>query len=626
MKFNKYISLVMAGTLAGGMLSSCVSDADFLTEKPKDQITILNAFDSSDQVLNTLLSGYYEYEDLFFPGMFGQGIVYDKSAGTDMIDNKYQLGRTSHMSNFKEAWNSTSGLPKSYWDKFYKIISYSNLSLSKINDVEWPSDAEKNRIEAEAKFLRGLSYLRLGELFGGVPLQLEYSETPNYAFERNSRAEVFQAAIDDLEAAYAVLPQNVQVAEYGRAGKGAAALYCSEAYLAIGVEKGGDKNAFQKAATFAEEVTKMHPMMKDRFGVRANASDGGENYGVANYDPNGNVISDLFSHKNVSSPMNTEAVWVMVGTPSYKDYSAYGGRRGCTLGLTPALQDFEWDEKYQEYTSDGKPKYVGPWKKFSARYGGAMSPAFLGGTGWAQVTPTEYLSTTMWDNEHNFNSLGKDLRYIEDVTVMTEFLMCDDTHPLYEKKLGKDYINHATPDQSGIFFPIFAKETPFSAWDYDPSEPAGWFGTYVNFYRSKYAARSAEAYLLLAEAKLRLGDNAGAADALNQVRERAQANLVGAGDMTLDLILDERARELFYEEFRWATFLRMEPQVWKQRIYDHGMYSAQPGARVWTKEDPNIRRWAEYTEKIPFDYLPIPQTYIDLNTGNPDGMKQNIGW
>ena len=623
MKSYRYISWVMAGVLAGGLASSCVSDKEFLTEKPKDRITILNAFDSSDQVLNTLLTGYYEYEDLFFEGGMGQGIAYDKSAGTDMIDNKYQLGTTSHRSNFDAAWNSTSSLPKSYWDKFYKIISYANLSLSKVDDVTWPSDAEKNRIVAEAKFLRGLSYLRLGELFGGVPLQIEYSETPNYGFERASVVDVYKQAISDLEEAEKVLPKDVQSKEYGRAGKGAAALYCAEAYLALGVE-GNDNSAFGKAATYAQEVIDMHGLMTKRFGVRANPSDNGSDYGVANYDPNGNVISDLYSHKNVTSAQNTEAVWVMVGAPSYKDYSANGGRRHSTLGVTPAIQDFTWAEGYDKYP-DGTPA-PGPWKAFSAKYGGAMSPASHGGTGWAQVTPTEYVSTTMWDDKHNFNSLGKHLRYIEDVTVISKFLCCDEKHPLYEQKLGWEYINHSTNDQCGIFFPIFAKETPFSQWDYDQSEPAGWFGQFVNHYRSKYAARSAEAYLLLAEAKVRQGDMGAAADALNGVRERAEANPVTAGDMSIDTILDERARELFYEEFRWATFLRLKPEEWKARIYNYGMYSARANTPETELGPKYARRWAEFTGEIKFNKLPIPQTYIDLNTENPEGMKQNEGW
>ena len=621
MKAYKYIFISF---LACAAAVSCVSDEEFLTEKPKAQLTIANAYNTSDQVLNTLLTGYFELEELYFPGSMGQGLAYNTHTGTDMTDNKFQLGVGSHMSNFTAAWSTTSSLPKGIWDKFYKVISYANLAISKLDAVSWPSDADKKRIEGEARFLRGLSYLRLGELFGGVPMVVEYTETPNYAYERASRTETYKFAIEDLKAAYDLLPWDV-TAEYGRAGKGAAGMYLAEAYLADGVES-NNSGEFTSAASIARDVISHHPMMTQRFGVR-NIGATGSNYGIPNEDPDGNVMSDLFVAQNIISPQNTEAIWVMVSAPDYATFAANGGsffsptpggRRDNTLGLTPALQDYNWAPEYVEAGAA-----AGPWKAFSAKYGGAMSPASHGGTGWAQSTPTWYASYTMWDNEHNNGSMGQDLRYIEDVTVKTEYMCCDENHSLYEQKVGWDHIDHSTPELSGIFFPIWYKETPFDAWDYDPADPGfSWIGKYINFYRSRYAARTPEVYFLLSEALLRSGDKAGALAALNAVRERAQAKPFS--DISLDLILDERGRELLYEEFRWATFLRMKPEEWKPRIYNYGMYSARTNADPNTLY-PNARRWAEDTGEIKFDLWPIPQTYIDLNTGS-DGLYQNEGW
>ena len=615
MKAYKYISLLAGISLLSAAAVSCVSDNDFLTEKPKDKLTMMNGYDTSDKIVATLLTSYYEFEELFFPNDWGMGLSFNTSTGTDMTDNKYQLGAGSHMSNFTAAWNSTSSLPKSLWDKFYKVVSYANLALDKMDDVEWESAAEKARIAGEAHFLRGISYLRLAELFGGVPLQLEFTEATNYAYDRASRTETYQVAIEDLKAAYDALPWNVS-ADYGRAGKGAAGMYLAEALLADGVETNNTAE-FTQAATYAREVVEHHPLMRERFGVRLPGV-GGSNYGVPNEDLDGNVMSDLFVAQNIVSPANTEAIWLMVSAPNYAMYNSYGGRRNCTLGFTPALPDYAWAPEYDESKRANNPSAPGPWKVFSSKYGGQANPASHGGTGWAQSTPTWFASYTMWDAEHNNNST-EDLRYIEDVTVKTEFMCCDENHSLYEQKVGWNHIDHSTPELAGIFFPIFYKETPFDAWDYDPSEPMGWFGQFVNFYRSRYAARSAEAYFLLAEALLRSGDTAGATAALNEVRNRAHANPFST--ITIDTILDERGRELLYEEFRWATFLRMKPEEWKQRIYNYGMYSARPGAQVY----PDIRRWSEDTNEIAFDLWPIPQTYIDLNTGS-DGMTQNPGW
>ena len=608
MKTYKLI-LGLAGISLLGAVSSCVSDKEFLTEKPKAELTVENAFNSYDQIINTLLSGYNEYEDFYFPNSRGGGLIYNTAAGTDMTDNKFK--RSTHYSNFSGHWSADMSLPKDIWDTFYKIISYSNLALAKMDLVDWPSDELKNRITAEAKFLRGLSYLRLGEIFGGVPLVLEYSETPNYAYERASRSETYAAAISDLKEAYDVLPWDV-TAEYGRAGKGAAGMFLSEAYLADGVES-GTSSEFTSAATVARDVIAHHPLMTQRFGVRLPGASG-SNYGIPNADEDGNVISDLFVAQNIISPSNTEAIWVMVGAPDYASYAEYGGRLQCTLGYTPSLVNALWKEEYKHEGASS-----GPWKSFSSKYGGKLAPAFNGGLGWAQTTPTWYASYTMWDAEHNNNS-SADLRYIEDVTVKTEFLCCDEKHPLYEQKVGLDKIDWHTPELAGSnLFPIWYKETPFDAWDYDEEQPASYLGQYVYFYRSRYAARTAEVYFLLAEALLRSGDTAGATEAVNTVRARSNANPFST--VTIDTILDERGRELLYEEFRWATFLRMKPDEWKSRIYRYGMYSARVGDEVF----PNIRRWAEDSGEIKFDFFPIPQTYIDINTGS-DGLYQNEGW
>lgn len=86
-------------------------------------------------------------------------------------------------------------------------------------------------------------------------------------------------------------------------------------------------------------------------------------------------------------------------------------------------------------------------------------------------------------------------------------------------------------------------------------------------FRDDYLVRLPETILLRAEVKWRLGDNSGAAADINLLRERALCGyLVTASDVSLDLILDERARELVYEEHRWNTLLRMGGTVAVDRI------------------------------------------------------------
>lgn len=606
-------SIILAFSLVAAVATGCMSDEEFLQEQVKDRVTIVNAFETSDQIFNTLYTGYYEIGELYFPSSSGMGVRFEKNAGTDMIDGKYQLGAGSHLSNIKGAWSTDKSVPKNFWNKFYKIISYSNLAISQLDNVEWTVASDKARAEAEAHFLRGWSYMRLAELYGGVPLVLEYSETPDFGYNRASRKDTYKAAIADLEAAYNVLPGKLSQSESGRASKYAAALYLAESYLGLGVEDAETATAdFKAAADYAQQVLTNHPLMTERFGVRVPGASSGSNFGIPDSFPDGNVYTDLFVSKNVIDPANTEAIWVMESAPDYASYAAYGGRRFNNYGLSPSLKSRKWDKAHTEAAAG-----AGPWVTVSKKYGGQTYPAINGGTGWGQYCPTNYACYYNWEGELN-NNTDFDMRYIEDITVRTTYICTDEKHSLYEQKCGWDETDNTDPNKATTYFPIFYKETPFDAWDYDEQQPTK-DGPYVWYYRHQYGARSAEAALLLAEAKLRAGDNTGATAALNIVRDRAQAKPFTSIDM--DIILDERARELLYEEFRWATFLRMKPEEWKHRIYDYGMYSARNTDKIgW-----EYRRWDDFTGEIEWNLWPIPQTYIDLNTQS-DGMPQNPGW
>jgi hypothetical protein len=131
-----------------------------------------------------------------------------------------------------------------------------------------------------------------------------------------------------------------------------------------------------------------------------------------------------------------------------------------------------------------------------------------------------------------------------------------------------------------------------------------------NLFRDEYVIRLSETILLRAEAKQRLGNKAGAAADINLLRQRAKCSyLVTAADMddNFNTILDERARELVYEECRWNTLLRMGGNIAVTRIREHAY-------------------WPETKATLTFDYnlWPIPQTIIDTNSDVV--LEQNPGW
>jgi len=72
-----------------------------------------------------------------------------------------------------------------------------------------------------------------------------------------------------------------------------------------------------------------------------------------------------------------------------------------------------------------------------------------------------------------------------------------------------------------------------------------------------YVFRLAETYLLRAEAYFWKGQNDLAAEDINKIRVRAGAAPITAADVNIGTILDERGRELYYEEPRKVELTRI---------------------------------------------------------------------
>ena len=101
-------------------------------------------------------------------------------------------------------------------------------------------------------------------------------------------------------------------------------------------------------------------------------------------------------------------------------------------------------------------------------------------------------------------------------------------------------------------------------------------------YRESYFLRLAECYLLRAEAYLAKGLKDKAADDINEIRLRAKATPVNAGDITIEYILDERARELVLETPRRLTLMRLELLVSRVRKYNfHNADDIQDHHSLW---------------------------------------------
>ena len=590
MKTNTYLTMALAALSLG--LAGC-NDDDFLSENPKTVYTLENSFNTAAQVEASVNNQYqhirYWYQNDFFL----------KGAGTDFFDTPaWRCGQgSSGYSNFAN-WSTDYSTTYSVFEAMYQLVAYSNQTLDGIEetDLEYDSDEQREGFIAQSRFFRGLAYLTLGELFGGVPIVTEFYETARYDFERSTRQETYEQAVEDLTYAVENLPQYPE--EAGRVAQGVAGHYLAEAYLALAIINDDDSSYLNKAIAAADDVMSLHSLMTERFGTRADASSTSTVGGVEAYYPDGDVFFDLFQAGNLDyEEGNTEALWTLQNDLTV--YHEYGGNQYLAYPryFSPVLRDSQWKEEYAESGANSSP-----WggNINTTLYPGGNTCAYVGGKGVSFFAPTKYLINEIWEGDFEDDMRNNDLN------IRRDFVCLDTLHSRYGTLVTEDMITDASIDR---FYPIWSKFAPIDDYGYE-GVAAGYDSSRDNMYRDDYAVRLAETYLLRAEAYMRLGNTTSAAADINVLRKRADcAYEVQPDEVDIYTILDERARELFVEERRWCTLLRMESGVAAKQILAHAMFTAD---------------YEYYTGTIDWDLFPFPQAVIDSNTGCV--LEQNSGW
>jgi hypothetical protein len=591
-KYKCFIAIII---LTG--VTAC-NDDDFLKEITKTSYTYTNAFTVYSQVNDCVAEIYYTHKPIMFANNNEQWFL--NGNGTDVCDASKSTNTASvGVSNFLN-WTTTYGRTSNLFSNLYQLIAKANLVLTGAEQVSWPDEKDKAQAIAQAKFFRGYAYMNLAELYGGVPIVEKYYETPRFDFERDAREATYLYAINELDAVAAVLPEHP---EAGRVGKGVAYHFLAETYLALAIIKGNDAAYLDKSIAAADEVMKYHSLMKTRFGKRANPSSTDSYNGVPSYYPEGDVFFDLFQRGNFDyQEGNTESLWVDQNNITMNEkYNVNLTRLEFPQAFSPVLRSALWKSEWIESGAGGSPWSGGGIGNDQFNLNGNIS-AYVGGRGQARIEPTVYAKKTIWINS------GTDMRN-SPVNIRRAFKVTDTKHSLYGVELNEDNIaDYLTPATLMYFYPIHTKVVPIDDWGYEGLTSGK--SNRANIYSDFYFARLAETYLLRAEAKLRKNDKAGAAADINEVRNRVQASPVAEADVTIDYILDERIRELYGEERRWNTLLRMGGDIPNDRITKHA---------YWIVDNPT---WSGSLGK---DFLfPIPQTVIDSNLDVV--IEQNPGW
>jgi starch-binding outer membrane protein, SusD/RagB family len=453
------------------------------------------------------------------------------------------------------------------WDELYRGINTCNAVIDRAPAATVSEAIKKIRV-GEAKFLRAHYYYILHQQYGGVDLRLTETLAPTKATKRATDAEMYAAIIKDLTEAIPALDAKPQSSDYGRATKAAAETLLAKVYLAKGYSASKAADDFTKAAELCKTVTTAYNFkLQDDF--------------ASVFDENNQVNSEIvFAVQYTTDPL----------TNLTNNIGAANG--GNNLHLFFGMQ---YD--------------VQPGMKRDVFYGRPFK----------RLRPTTYLIETCFKDRVNDSRYKKSFR---DTWLSNN----PGTNLNASFDNSKAKISFAAGD-TAIFMPGFEMSVADRAKKkYQVLVPSRYdealFPTLTKFFDTKrpdltyeagsrdyFVFRLADVYLMLAEAQLKAGNVSEATKAINVVRSRAgwpgkkDAMLITDKDMTMDFLIDERARELAGEQTRWMDLKRWGLLV--ERVKKHN-----PQAAVNIKDIHNFR--------------PIPQTQIDRS--NAGVFSQNSGY
>lgn len=409
-----------------------------------------------------------------------------------------------------------------YWDEAYRGIKYANTVISRIDNVTFTSPAKRNAILGAAYFHRALRYYRLTHQFGDVPAVMKEITEPRLDFYSVKREVILQKIKDDLDSA---LLWTSDAVNKGDVTKGAVAHLLTKVNLALG--------NFDDAIKAATGVINggVYSLMKAPFG----------NAAPPFYVPAGtmrpvllpaNVIWDLHRPENKSIGANKEGIFMII--------DRFGeGQFGTGMTIMRQAVPF-WGSNIK--TPSGK---VGTNDNTNPEF----IQSNLYGRGIGRTRPSNYAQYEIWNDPNDLRHAKGNWMNMEDL-LYNDMGLKTSNDPWYLKNLQLKNASGGllTTDTIRSYFgwPQYKLFVP----DFENSPMQGGHSDW-------YLFRLAETYLLRAEAFFWKGDLASAAADINAVRIRAGCAPILAVQVNMATILDERARELFFEEPRKTELTRI---------------------------------------------------------------------
>lgn len=600
MKKFIYIFFLLIATF----ISGC-NEKNFLKEEPRDDIyaeNLLNTysgFQSMETAIKALMrEEFCRVDNLGRYGSSTLPIVRHAmwGCGTDnsWSNNTHSSFRFMYYPSLIKQTDLDCMMLTFEW--LYKIVSASNMVINRAEDatVNWEGGStqanttNKEATIARARLARAWAYRHLTYSFGAVPLSTTEINGLTYRtdWERTPVADIRKVMEADLQYAIDKLP--MRTTNNTTLSGAVARHYLGELYLAMG------------NPTRAEEVLRPlvtgteYSLMTTRFGSNASQP--------------GCAFIDLFRSPLYSSG-NKEVLLAFLNTAP----------ENAPTGSAPVYMKSTWKNYYSNDADIKKSNLLAPEVVNGTINNIKMMWLVNGGKGAARAAVS--LGSIRL---YNYKNQGTVDDRVSNYSMVWKFYEKNAAGAIVEfLKSGKSIMDTTVStlmvDDSKTTIQNY-KWPSTRKWDYVQTVAAN--GDADESYNDQVYLRLSDTYLLYAEAQFKL-KNATAIDWINKVRQRSQAVALTANDLNtlgLDLILDERSRELLSEEERRHTLIRVSQEnegderavnnYFKRRVRAYNEICGRPA-----------RGMNDATIPVLF---PIPQIFIDSNTGRT--IAQNPGY
>ncbi len=431
-----------------------------------------------------------------------------------------------------------------FWEQAYAAIKYANTVIQYAPKVKSLDEATRNAYIGRAYFHRAFRYYAMTHQFGNIPLVTKLVEVPKQNYRSTKREAILEMIEQDMEKAVEWVPDQVPgsyTESYpgGFVNKGACRMLLAKIYMA--------NYKFDKAKEQLDILINNsgYQLMTQPFGTEVQPA------ATETWHVNRNIIWDLHRGENVFNAANKENIMGMVNSGiNCIDYIPL--RDLCPFVFNGQTTSPSGRQALKNYNRDGDIK--------KGLYNPELDYQRVFGRGIALFRPSTWYQNSLWNVDGKFDN--GDLRrsrsagnwmHMEDLKYNNK-----DDKDWYGKNLQKfsDDGRLLCTDTIRRWFDV----PLYKMYYYNPDRDAnlnsdGFRGVEKNSIGDMYLYRLAEAYLLRAECNFYLGLNGEATEDVNIIRRRAHCDYL-YDNVTIGDIFDERARELYLEEWRHVELVR----------------------------------------------------------------------